>query len=379
MNTEDNAPVRYFLFGTLRHLPLLEAVLGGPAVTEPATLADHAVMRAAGHSFPILIRQPGARAEGLLVHTDADGAARLDLYEEGFDYKVTEVTVDTPAGPRTARLFASDDAPLRPDGPWDLDDWARRYAPATVEAVPEVLDLARTQPFAVQQARYPMVLARADSTLRARAHPAPATLRRSPAADDLQIDRLDRPYAQFFGVEEARMRFRRFDGSLSAPVRRAAFVMADAVTVLPYDAASDHVLLIEQHRFGPQVRGDPNPWSLEPIAGRIDPGETPETTAAREAMEEAGLTLQALHPIAQCYPTPGAVTEYLYLFLALADLDQPRPSINGLASEAEDIRNHHIPFAQLMALIDSGEVQNGPLLASAFWLALNRDRLRQQG
>ena len=369
-------PLRYFLFGTLRHLPLLEAVLGGPAVTEPATLADHAVMRAAGHSFPILIRQPGARAEGLLVHTDADGAARLDLYEEGFDYKVTEVTVDTPAGPRTARLFASDDAPLRPDGPWDLDDWARRYAAATVEAVPEVLDLARTQPFAVQQARYAMVLARADSTLRARAHPAPATLRRSPRPDDLQVERLERPYAWFFGVEEAHMRFRRFDGSLSAPVRRAAFVMADAVTVLPYDPASDHVLLIEQHRFGPQVRGDPNPWSLEPIAGRIDPGEPPETTAEREAMEEAALPLRALHPIAQCYPTPGAVTEYLYLFLGLADLSQTRQRIGGLEAEAEDIRSHVIPFHRLMELVQSGEVQNGPLLTSTFWLALNRSRLR---
>ena len=376
MSVAESAPVHYFLFGTLRHIPLLETVLGAPADTVPAVLQDHAVMRAAGHSFPILVPMPGARAEGLLLRTDATGAARLDLYEEGFDYAVTEVEVMTATGPRRARLYAADDAPLSPDGPWDLAQWAARYAPATIEAVAEVLDLARTRPPAVQQARYPMVLARADSTLRARRHPAPARLRRTARDGDVVVDHLNRPYAWFFGLEEADMRFRRFDGTFSDTVHRAGFVMADAVTVLPYDPATDRVLLVEQHRFGPQIRGDANPWTLEPIAGRIDPGEAPETTAHREAMEEAGLHLHDLLTIARCYPTPGAVSEYLFLFLGLADLSDTASRIGGLESEAEDIRTHVIPFAQLMSLIDTGEAANGPLLTSAFWLAQKRDDLR---
>jgi hypothetical protein len=32
-----------------------------------------------------------------------------------------------------------------------------------------------------------------------------------------------------------------------------------------------------------------------------------------------------------------------------------------------------------MALVASGEAENGPLLVSALWLAANRDRLRREG
>ena len=154
------------------------------------------------------------------------------------------------------------------------------------------------------------------------------------------------------------------------------FVMADAVTVLPYDPVRDVVMLVEQFRFGPWIRGDVNPWSLEPIAGRIDPGETPEETAYREAREETGLTLGPLFKVADYYPTPGAVTEYLFSFVAHADLAGFGGTIGGEAGEDEDIRAHVVPFDKLMQLIDSGEAGTGPLVLSIYWLALNRDRLR---
>ncbi len=367
---------RYFLFGTLRHPPLLERVLGRPAQTRPAVLPDHAVMRVEGQSFPILVPQPGAQATGALLETDAEGAAALDLYEDGYDYHPREHPVQTAEGPVTARVFITDSDALRPAEPWDLDQWVRDHAAATVESVDEVMDLARRFPPAVQQARYPMLLARTDSALRARRNPAPATLRRQPGPQDVQTLALRRPYAWFFGVEEADLRFRRFDGSLSPPITRAGLVMADAVTVLPYDPCTDRVMLVEQYRFGPQMRGDPNPWSLEPVAGRIDPGEPPDAAARRETAEETGLHLDRLIPVARCYPSPGAVSEYLFLFVGLTDLSSADEGTGGLASESEDIRSHVIPFDRLMALIDSHEVDTGPLLTTAWWLAVNRDRLR---
>ena len=118
--------------------------------------------------------------------------------------------------------------------------------------------------------------------------------------------------------------------------------------------------------------------SLEAIAGRIDAGERPEGAALREAQEEAALALSAdsLQFVGQSYPSPGSISECLFQYVALCTLPQDDRAIGGLEAEHEDIRRHVISFARLMQLVESGEIQNGPLLTTAYWLALNRDRLR---
>jgi nudix-type nucleoside diphosphatase (YffH/AdpP family) len=113
---------------------------------------------------------------------------------------------------------------------------------------------------------------------------------------------------------------RRFDGDAQRDVRRAVFRVTDAATVLPYDPVRDRILLLEQLRFGPLAQGDPAPWLLEPVAGLIDAGETPEETARREAAEEAGLVIGDLHFVARYYPSPGGVSQVLYSYIGLADL-----------------------------------------------------------
>jgi ADP-ribose pyrophosphatase len=177
-------------------------------------------------------------------------------------------------------------------------------------------------------------------------------------------------------VEEYDLRFRRFDGEMSREVLRAAFISADAVTVLPYDPVRDRVLLIEQFRVGPFARGDGQAWQIEPIAGRIDAGETPEDAARREAVEEAGLSLGELLAVAQYYPSTAAVSEYLYSYVALCDLPDGVAGVFGVAHEAEDIRGHLVSFEALMALVASGEVANAPLILTALWLQRERARLR---
>ncbi|MEL7115301.1 MAG: NUDIX domain-containing protein, partial [Pseudomonadota bacterium] len=166
-----------------------------------------------------------------------------------------------------------------------------------------------------------------------------------------------------------------FNGEMSETVKRAAFVSGDAVTVLPYDPRRDRVLVIEQFRFAPFVRGDRHPWSLEPVAGRIDAGETPEEAVRREMREEVSLDLGALHHIGSYYPSPGAVTEYLYSYIGIADLPDKAAGIGGLEDEAEDIRGMLLGFDELMALVSSSEAQNGPLILSALWLAAHRSDL----
>ncbi|SDX22685.1 gamma-glutamylcyclotransferase [Roseicitreum antarcticum] len=373
--------VAVFLYGTLQHAPLFDAVAGCAPAGRPASLPGHAVRAVVGQAFPLLCVDDGAAgAEGLLVDLPDSAVAALDLYEGAFGYTRatrTALCVGDDA-PVAAQVYLPADNAWETAGDWNLDHWAASYGAMSAHAVSEVMAIARNPatPDAAR-VRYPMALARADAHLRAQAASAPARLRRQPAPGDIETVHFDRPYAYFFGVEVSDLRFRRFDGSYSDVARRAAFIMADAVTVLPYDPVRDVVLLVEQFRYGVLARGDRNPWSLECIAGRIDPGEAPQTAARREAEEEARLILTDLTEVSRGYPSPGAVTEYLYNYLALCELPDAAAGVAGVEGEDEDIRSHIVPFQTLMDLIASNEVENGPLITTAFWLALNRDALRR--
>lgn len=367
-----------FFYGTLCFEPLLALVLGdrarGSAV--PARLKDHAVFWVAGQIYPTIRPAAGAMAEGLLVSDLRDeGIDRLNFYEGGFDYDLRCLQVETDAGQASAEVFFSRDTTQPLGDAWSLADWVRDWGELTLRATEEVMSYHGQLGAAEVAARFPMIRARAQSALTA-AESGSGSVRSGLSRADVRLEERLRPYSKFFALDDLTLRHRRFDGAWSASVNRAAFIAPDAVTVLPYDPVRDRVLVVEQFRAGPYARGDAHPWSLEPIAGRRDVGETTEATARREAQEEAGLELGQLEKIGAYYPSPGAVSEYLTSYLALADLPDTAAGLGGAEEEDEDIRGHLLSFDALMAFIDSGEAENGPLLISALWLAANRARLR---
>jgi len=65
---------------------------------------------------------------------------------------------------------------------------------------------------------------------------------------------------------------------------------------------ADRVCLLRQYRHAA------GGWLWELPAGKIDPGETPKTTARRELAEEAGLEAADWLKLGQCLTTPASAT-----------------------------------------------------------------------
>jgi energy-coupling factor transporter ATP-binding protein EcfA2 len=232
--------------------------------TVPAALADHAVHQAKGQPFPLIVERPGAVAVGLFLPGMSDeDVARLDYYEGGFAYHTRDLAL---TNGRIARVYFPDPGHWEPGPLWDLAAWQAARGDVVVATARDFMALYGDKPASAVLPRYPMMLVRGASRLRAQ-DTAPGLLRRDAAPEDIRINARREPYARFFSVEEYDLQFRRFDGAWSAPINRAAFVSGDAATVLPYDPLRDRVLVVEQFRTGPFARGDANPWLVEAIAG----------------------------------------------------------------------------------------------------------------
>ena len=185
-------------------------------------------------------------------------------------------------------------------------------------------------------------------------------------------------YKGFFSVEEHDLSYRKFNNQQSSILTRSALISSEAVIVLPYDPVNDRILLIEQFRVGPYIKGDENPWVLEPIAGLIDEGETPESASIREALEEAHLEIKRLELVARSYPSPGISTEFFHQYIGIVELLDSSDLIAGLSSENEDIRSHIFECEQFFEMIERGKVNVGPLILLGLWLSKNRTRLRKK-
>lgn len=364
-----------FLYGTLRHGPLRAVVTGVPAGDlPPARLADHRVAREPRFDLPFLVRCAGEAIEGLLLRNVADHAlARLDAYEGS--YVRRPVQVQTATGIVAAQAYFPPPEFEACAEPWSFDAWLTGQGAATVLAAEEVF--AHDPPLAggVLNGQWPMILMRAEARLRAGQGRAPARLRHDPAEGDLRLTRRAPLSGDFFKLDRMIADHRRFDGTRSGPLLREVLVGADAALVLPYDPKRDRVLLVEQVRMGPARRGDANPWCLEPVAGIVDSGETPDQAAHREAMEEAFVTLTALREMFAIYASPGSTTDHFYCFAGLCDLPDDHVRHGGLASEGEDLRLHLLPLDAALELVETGEINVGPIVAMLLWLVRARDRL----
>ena len=88
-----------------------------------------------------------------------------------------------------------------------------------------------------------------------------------------------------------------------------------AACVLPYDPERRTALLARLPRVGPLFMSL-DPRLTEAPAGMLDPAESGQDCARREAMEELGVRLDALESVARAWSAPGVSTETIDLYLA---------------------------------------------------------------
>lgn len=183
-------------------------------------------------------------------------------------------------------------------------------------------------------------------------------------------------YQGFFSLKTFTLKHTLYKGGWSNTITRELFHRGNCVAVLLYDPVRDEVVIIEQFRIG-AIQIPEQAWLLEIVAGAIEPGETAEEVAYREAVEESGCEIQELIKINDFFTSPGGTSELLTLFCGKVDTSNVG-GIHGLDHEDEDIAVTTMKFDQAYQLLLDGKILSAIPIIAIQWLFINRDDLRQQ-
>lgn len=130
------------------------------------------------------------------------------------------------------------------------------------------------------------------------------------------------------------------------------------------NAQDPFVLLLRQYRYA----ADGVIWEIP--AGVLEPGETPQTCAARELGEETGATAEHIEHLTTIYTTPGFTDERIHLFLAtgirVGETDH---------QDDEFIDVETRPLSDVLRMIRDGEIVDAKSIVALLYVAgftLNR-------
>jgi ADP-ribose pyrophosphatase len=182
-----------------------------------------------------------------------------------------------------------------------------------------------------------------------------------------------RVFDDVFKIEEARLRFERYDGTMSEVVRRLNFERGDSAAALLVNREEKRVYLTEQFKYPSLEKG--GGWIVEVVAGKIDPGETADQAIKREIMEELGFQVRSVEPIANFFVSPGGTSERIFLFAAVVSRAQRTAGGGGLASENEDIRMIEWEVDEFLAKAQAGQLTDAKTIIAGYWLKENYDRV----
>lgn len=151
----------------------------------------------------------------------------------------------------------------------------------------------------------------------------------------------------------------RFPDGSSGPLEMIRHPGASAV--VPFldepESPDPRILLLRQFRH---AADDSYIWEIP--AGRLDPGESPESCAARELAEEAGMTASRLVRLTTFYTTPGFTNEKIHLFMAVGLKEGEHRREHD-----EFMEVHTLRWSKVRQMMESGEICDGKTLLALFY------------
>jgi ADP-ribose pyrophosphatase len=135
-------------------------------------------------------------------------------------------------------------------------------------------------------------------------------------------------------------------------IKKELVVHPGAVVILPFIDA-DTIILIRNRRYTVgQVL-------IELPAGTLEKGEGPMNAAGRELQEETGYLATRLKPMGTLFPSPGILTEKMFLFAAY-DLEKTQQALEA----DEDIEVQLQKWDEVIQMIQFGEIQDAKTVAA---------------
>lgn len=176
---------------------------------------------------------------------------------------------------------------------------------------------------------------------------------------------------KFFYIEEARLRYERYDGSMSAEIVRLNLQRGDAAAAVVHDPEADTVVMVEQFRYSTYEKGPG--WLLEIPAGVVEAQKDadPAATMRRELEEEIGYHVTDLRHLQTFYLSPGASSERIFLYYAAVSPKHKQSDGGGLLIENEDLRVLTLKTADVFERMQSGQIQDAKSLVGLQWLQMH--------
>ena len=175
-----------------------------------------------------------------------------------------------------------------------------------------------------------------------------------------------RVFDGFFKIEQVKLKYERFDGTMSPLITRLNFERGDSVAAVVFNVDTQKVILVNQFKY-PSYEKGPG-WITELVAGMIDSGESPEEAIRREILEEIGYETIRVEHINTFYVSPGGSSERIVLFYAEVENSGSHGPGGGLASEAEDIRMIELTPEEVEKMLTSKAIEDAKSIIALTWL-----------